>query len=190
MHRMLLPLLDLINHGDAERANLDIMQAENGDFYAYALRDIAAGEEVRAAARVLQSPFRIGSARLADHGLPSPHSTSCTHALTTLSCASDGSRFRCHARRLLRVDTWGLGLQSRTECIVLDALHSWCTRTAPRCRGTTRRCSTTASSSRMTRPSWRRRTCRAATCTTSPSTRRRTTVRIFHLQLIACPRKS
>ena len=50
MHRMLLPLLDLVNHGDAERANLDIMQAESGDFYAYALRDIAAGEEVRAAA--------------------------------------------------------------------------------------------------------------------------------------------
>ena len=56
MRRMLLPLLDLINHGDAERANLDIMQAENGDFYAYALRDIAAGEEVRAAAGVLCYP--------------------------------------------------------------------------------------------------------------------------------------
>ena len=47
MHRMLLPLLDLINHGDREAANLDIMQAENGDFYGYALRDIRQGEEAR-----------------------------------------------------------------------------------------------------------------------------------------------
>jgi hypothetical protein len=49
LRRMLLPLLDLINHGDAEAANLDIMQAEDGSFYAYALRDIAAGEEARRA---------------------------------------------------------------------------------------------------------------------------------------------
>ena len=45
--RMLLPLLDMINHANQAAANLHIMQAENGDIYAYTLRDIRAGEEVR-----------------------------------------------------------------------------------------------------------------------------------------------
>ena len=45
--RMLLPLLDMINHANQPAANLHIMQAENGDIYAYTLRDIRAGEEVR-----------------------------------------------------------------------------------------------------------------------------------------------
>jgi len=44
--RMLLPLLDLVNHADGREANMEIMQADNGDFYAYTLRDIARGEEV------------------------------------------------------------------------------------------------------------------------------------------------
>ena len=45
--RMLLPLLDLINHANQPAANVRILQAENGDLYAYTLRDIRAGEEVR-----------------------------------------------------------------------------------------------------------------------------------------------
>ncbi len=45
--RMLLPLLDMINHANQPGANLHIMQAESGDIYAYTLRDIRAGEEVR-----------------------------------------------------------------------------------------------------------------------------------------------
>ena len=45
--RMLLPLLDIINHGNADRANVHLMEADNGDIYAYTLRDIKAGEEVR-----------------------------------------------------------------------------------------------------------------------------------------------
>lgn len=44
--RMLLPLLDIINHGDEAAANVQIMQAENGDIYAYTLRDVKVGEEV------------------------------------------------------------------------------------------------------------------------------------------------
>ena len=44
---MLLPLLDMINHANQPAANLHIMQAENGDIYAYTLRDVKAGEEVR-----------------------------------------------------------------------------------------------------------------------------------------------
>lgn len=44
--RMLLPLLDMVNHADGRDANMEIMQADSGDFYAYTLRDIAKGEEV------------------------------------------------------------------------------------------------------------------------------------------------
>jgi hypothetical protein len=47
-YRMLLPLLDILNHGNEQTANVQIMEAENGDIYAYALRDIRKGEEVRA----------------------------------------------------------------------------------------------------------------------------------------------
>jgi len=46
-HRMLLPLLDILNHGNEQTANVQIMEAENGDIYAYTLRDVKAGEEVR-----------------------------------------------------------------------------------------------------------------------------------------------
>ncbi|CAK0735270.1 hypothetical protein CVIRNUC_000553 [Coccomyxa viridis] len=46
-HRMLLPLLDMINHANQPGANLHIMQAESGDIYAYTLRDIRAGEELK-----------------------------------------------------------------------------------------------------------------------------------------------
>ncbi len=43
---MLLPVMDMLNHADGTEHNLEIMQADNGDFYAYTLRDIAKGEEV------------------------------------------------------------------------------------------------------------------------------------------------
>jgi hypothetical protein len=43
--RMMLPVLDMINHADGGDVNLEIMQADNGDFYAYTLRDVAKGEE-------------------------------------------------------------------------------------------------------------------------------------------------
>jgi hypothetical protein len=46
-HRMLLPVVDLVNHGDGGRANANPIQADNGDIYVYTLRDIAKGEEVR-----------------------------------------------------------------------------------------------------------------------------------------------
>ncbi len=58
--RMLLPLLDLMNHGDPERINIEIMQAENGDFFAYTLRDIRQGEEVRCAALLRRCARRMG----------------------------------------------------------------------------------------------------------------------------------
>ncbi len=44
--RMMLPLLDMINHGDGSATNVEIMQADNGDLYAYTLREIGKGEEV------------------------------------------------------------------------------------------------------------------------------------------------
>ena len=44
--RMMLPLLDMLNHGDGSAANVEIMQADNGDLYAYTLREIPKGEEV------------------------------------------------------------------------------------------------------------------------------------------------
>ena len=44
--RMLLPLLDMLNHGNEGTANVQIIEAENGDIYAYTLRDVKAGEEV------------------------------------------------------------------------------------------------------------------------------------------------
>ena len=44
--RMLLPLLDMLNHGNKGTANVQIIEAENGDIYAYTLRDVEAGEEV------------------------------------------------------------------------------------------------------------------------------------------------
>lgn len=57
--RMLLPLLDLINHGDPERVNLDIIQADNGDFFAYTLRDIRKGEEVRIKCTACTRPAQL-----------------------------------------------------------------------------------------------------------------------------------
>lgn len=45
---MMLPLLDLVNHGDGDKANAEIIMDANGDLYMYAKRDIAAGEEVHA----------------------------------------------------------------------------------------------------------------------------------------------
>ena len=44
--RMLLPLLDMLNHGNEGTANVQIIEADNGDIYAYTLRDVEAGEEV------------------------------------------------------------------------------------------------------------------------------------------------
>ena len=45
-HILLLPLLDMLNHGNVGKANVNIMQADNGDFYANTLRGVKAGEEV------------------------------------------------------------------------------------------------------------------------------------------------
>ncbi|CAL5225405.1 g8216 [Coccomyxa viridis] len=44
--RMLLPLLDMLNHGNEGTANVQIIEADNGDIYAYTLRDVEAGEEL------------------------------------------------------------------------------------------------------------------------------------------------
>lgn len=54
-HRMLLPLLDILNHGNQDTANVQIMEADNGDIYAYTLRDVKAGEEVRPLSRSAQA---------------------------------------------------------------------------------------------------------------------------------------
>lgn len=42
----MLPLIDLLNHGDPESRNLEVMRVDNGSFIAYALRDIKQGEHV------------------------------------------------------------------------------------------------------------------------------------------------
>ena len=105
LHRMLLPLLDLINHGDAEAANLDIMQAEDGSFYAYALRDIRAGEEVGCPLAHPSIHPTSGSEALARHAFEQTHTaymaTKCVCACIGVNtCAFSGLLHPC-ARVLL-----------------------------------------------------------------------------------------
>ncbi len=45
--RVMLPLMDMINHGNREEANLKLFRDENGDYIAYTTRAIKKGEEVR-----------------------------------------------------------------------------------------------------------------------------------------------
>ncbi|CAL8467098.1 g6634 [Coccomyxa elongata] len=66
--RMMLPLVDMMNHGDGSATNVEIMQADNGDLYAYTLREIAKGEELvheynTGIARNDQSLFHYGFVR-------------------------------------------------------------------------------------------------------------------------------
>ncbi|EIE23279.1 hypothetical protein COCSUDRAFT_53559 [Coccomyxa subellipsoidea C-169] len=42
----MLPLMDLINHGNAGEANLKLFRDDKGDYIAYATRDIKKGEEL------------------------------------------------------------------------------------------------------------------------------------------------
>lgn len=42
----MLPLMDLINHGNAGEANLKLFRDDKDDYIAYATRDISKGEEV------------------------------------------------------------------------------------------------------------------------------------------------
>ena len=44
----MLPLMDLFNHANADSANINMFRDENGDYYGYAKRPIAKGEQVRA----------------------------------------------------------------------------------------------------------------------------------------------
>ncbi|CAL8465237.1 g4772 [Coccomyxa elongata] len=45
--RVMLPLVDLINHGNRDEANVKLFRDENGDYIAYATRVIKKGEELR-----------------------------------------------------------------------------------------------------------------------------------------------
>jgi hypothetical protein len=45
--RVMLPLFDLMNHADKDDTNINIMRDEEGNYIAYASRDIKKGEEVR-----------------------------------------------------------------------------------------------------------------------------------------------
>lgn len=45
--RVMLPLMDMINHGNRDEANLKLFRDENGDYIAYTTRAIKKGEEVR-----------------------------------------------------------------------------------------------------------------------------------------------
>ena len=42
----MLPLMDLFNHANADEANINMFRDENGDYYGYAKRPIAKGEQV------------------------------------------------------------------------------------------------------------------------------------------------
>ncbi|CAK0787098.1 hypothetical protein CVIRNUC_010314 [Coccomyxa viridis] len=44
--RIMLPLFDLLNHGNPDKANMGIMRDEEGSYIAYALRPIKKGEEL------------------------------------------------------------------------------------------------------------------------------------------------
>ena len=103
-YRMLLPLLDILNHGNEQTANVQIMEAENGDIYAYALRDIRKGEEVCALQILSTAPvanacsnsgqrcsrIRVTSARASQlfpwWGPLMPPSTCCACKLPLLFC--------------------------------------------------------------------------------------------------------
>lgn len=50
--RVMLPLMDLINHGNEEEANLKLFRDDQGDYIAFATRDIKKGEQVRYPATV------------------------------------------------------------------------------------------------------------------------------------------
>ena len=43
----MLPLMDLINHGNKDEANLKLFRDENGDYIAFTTRAVKKGEEVR-----------------------------------------------------------------------------------------------------------------------------------------------
>ena len=42
----MLPLMDLFNHANADEANINMYKDENGDYFGYANRPIAKGEQV------------------------------------------------------------------------------------------------------------------------------------------------
>ncbi len=44
--RVMLPLMDLFNHANPDQANINMFRDENGDYYGYAKRPIARGEQV------------------------------------------------------------------------------------------------------------------------------------------------
>jgi hypothetical protein len=44
--RMMLPLMDLFNHANADEANIAMFRDEAGDYVGYAKRDIPKGEQV------------------------------------------------------------------------------------------------------------------------------------------------
>lgn len=46
--RILLPMIDMINHADPERANIKVFRDDKGNYMAYATRPIKKGEEVSA----------------------------------------------------------------------------------------------------------------------------------------------
>ena len=43
--RMMLPLMDLFNHANADEANINMFKDDNGDYVGYAKRDIKKGEQ-------------------------------------------------------------------------------------------------------------------------------------------------
>ncbi|BDA50257.1 hypothetical protein COCOBI_15-3860 [Coccomyxa sp. Obi] len=45
--RVMLPLIDMINHANIDEANLKLFQDENGDYIAYTTRAVKKGEELR-----------------------------------------------------------------------------------------------------------------------------------------------
>ena len=47
MRRVMLPLVDLLGHGDPARGNVETAQGTDGNVYVHALRKISMGEEVR-----------------------------------------------------------------------------------------------------------------------------------------------
>ena len=47
MRRVMLPLVDLLGHGDPIRGNVETSQGTDGNVYVHALRKISMGEEVR-----------------------------------------------------------------------------------------------------------------------------------------------
>ena len=86
-HRMLLPLLDILNHGNEDTANVQIMEADNGDIYAYTLRDVKAGEEVR----LLHLPPHACSSSAGFSWQPSRLLDICLFTLVIVSSAADAA---------------------------------------------------------------------------------------------------